>query len=68
MKTTENGDAVRLSILRGCLLNDIASGLWQVVQLTPTDFQEAQQLPAQYAPTRSLHALDYAVSRVPGLR
>ena len=30
--------------LRGRLLADIATGLWQVIQVTATDFQQAQQL------------------------
>jgi predicted nucleic acid-binding protein len=44
--------------LRGRLLADIASGLWQVVQVTPPDFQRAQQLLVVHAPTRGLYAMD----------
>jgi predicted nucleic acid-binding protein len=44
--------------LRGRLLADIASGLWQVVQVTPADFQGAQQLLVTHAPTRSLYTMD----------
>ena len=44
--------------LRGLLLNDIASGLWLVVQVTPADFQRAQQLLIQHATTRSCRTLD----------
>jgi predicted nucleic acid-binding protein len=44
--------------VRGRLLTDIASGLWQVVQVTPADFQQAQQLLVRHATTRSLHTLD----------
>jgi predicted nucleic acid-binding protein len=44
--------------LRGCLLSDIASGLWNIVQVTPTDLQQAQQLLVQHATTRSLRTLD----------
>jgi predicted nucleic acid-binding protein len=44
--------------LRSGLQNDIASGLWQIVQVTPADFQQAQQLLVQHATTRSLRTLD----------
>jgi hypothetical protein len=44
--------------LRGRLLSDIASGLWQIVQVTPADFQQAQQLLVQHATTRGLRTLD----------
>lgn len=44
--------------LRGRLLADIASGQWQVVQVTPADFQRAQQLLVSHGPTRSLYTLD----------
>ena len=44
--------------LRGCLLNDIASGLWRIVQVTPADFQQAQQLLVRYATARSCRTLD----------
>jgi predicted nucleic acid-binding protein len=44
--------------LRGRLLADIASGLWRVVQVTPTDFQQAQQLLVRHALTRSCRTLD----------
>jgi predicted nucleic acid-binding protein len=44
--------------LRGRLLTDIASGLWHVVQVTPADFQRAQQLLVGHATTRSLRTLD----------
>lgn len=44
--------------LRGRLLNDIASGQWSIVQMTPADFQQAQQLLIKHAITRSLRTLD----------
>lgn len=44
--------------LRGRLLSDIASGLWRVAQVTPADFQQAQQLLVHHASTRSLRTLD----------
>jgi predicted nucleic acid-binding protein len=44
--------------LRGRLLADIASGVWQVVQVTPADFQQAQQLLVRHATTQSLRTLD----------
>jgi predicted nucleic acid-binding protein len=44
--------------LRGRLLNDIASGLWQIIQVAPIDFQQAQQLLVQHATTRGLRTLD----------
>jgi predicted nucleic acid-binding protein len=44
--------------LRGRLLADIASGLWQAVQVTSGDFQRAQQLLVSHAPTRSLYTMD----------
>jgi uncharacterized protein len=44
--------------LRGRLLGDIASGLWRIVQVTPADFQQAQQLLVKHGTTRSLRTLD----------
>ncbi len=44
--------------LRGGLLNDIASGLWTVVQMAPTDFQQAQLLLVKHGLGRSLRTLD----------
>lgn len=44
--------------LRGRLLSDIASGLWRIVQVTPADFQQAQQLLVHHATIRSLRTLD----------
>lgn len=44
--------------LRGRLLSDIASGMWRIVQVTPADFQQAQQLLVRHGPTRSLRTLD----------
>jgi predicted nucleic acid-binding protein len=44
--------------LRGRLLSDIASGLWRIVQVTPADFQQAQQLLVNHATIRSLRTLD----------
>src|SRR6266849_2196764 len=44
--------------LRGRLLADIASGLWQIMQVTPADFQQAQQLLVGRATTRSLRTMD----------
>lgn len=50
--------SVEFHRLRGRLLNDIASGLWRIVQVTPADFQQAQQLLLRHATTRSLRTLD----------
>jgi predicted nucleic acid-binding protein len=44
--------------LRGGLLNDIASGLWTVVQVAPVDFQRAQQLIVRHGLARSHRTLD----------
>jgi predicted nucleic acid-binding protein len=44
--------------LRGRLLNDITAGLWQIIQVAPTDFQQAQQLLVQHGTTRGLRTLD----------
>jgi uncharacterized protein len=44
--------------VRGLFLADIAAGLWQVVQVTGTDLQQAQQLLVRYATTRALRTLD----------
>jgi predicted nucleic acid-binding protein len=44
--------------LRGRLLADIASGLWHIIQVTPADFQQAQQLLVQHATTRGLRTMD----------
>jgi predicted nucleic acid-binding protein len=44
--------------LRGHLLNDIASGLWQIVQVTPVDFQQAQQLLVSHALAQNLRTMD----------
>jgi predicted nucleic acid-binding protein len=44
--------------LRGRLLSDISSGLWQIIQVTPADFQQAQQLLVQHATTRAMRTLD----------
>jgi len=44
--------------VRGRFLADIASGLWQVVQVTGADFQRAQQLLVQHGLTRGHRTLD----------
>ena len=44
--------------LRARLLTDIASGLWQIIQIAPADFQQAQQLLVQHATSRGLRTLD----------
>jgi hypothetical protein len=44
--------------LRGLLAADIAAGLWQVVQVVPADYQQAQQLLVRHAVTRSLFTMD----------
>jgi hypothetical protein len=44
--------------LRARLLNDIATGQWQVVQVTPADFQQAQQLLVRHAMTLGLRTQD----------
>jgi hypothetical protein len=54
--------------LRGRLLADIAAGVWQVVPVTPADFQQAQQLRVRHAPIRSLRTLDaLQLAVAPGL-
>ena len=50
--------AAEFQRLRGRLLSEIASGVWQIVQVTPADFQQAQQLLVQHAASRSLRTLD----------
>jgi predicted nucleic acid-binding protein len=45
-------------LVRGRFLADVAAGLWQVVQVTGTDFQRAQQLLVAYGLTRGLRTLD----------
>src|SRR5262245_50862700 len=42
--------------LRGHLLGDIASGMWQVVRVTPADFQQTQQLLVQHGLTHGLRS------------
>ena len=44
--------------LRARLLNDIAAGQWQVVQVTAADFLEAQLLLVKHATTIALRTLD----------
>ena len=44
--------------LRSRLLADVASGPWQIVQLTQADYQQAQQLLVQHGPARSVRTLD----------
>ena len=44
--------------LRGRLLTDIASGLWQIIQVTPADMQQARQFLVRHAITRSLRTMD----------
>lgn len=44
--------------IRGLFLADIASGLWQVLQVSTSDFQEAQRLLVKHAITNSLRSLD----------
>jgi uncharacterized protein with PIN domain len=44
--------------LRGGLLNDIASGLWTVVQVAPAVFQQAQRLLVRHGLVRSHRTLD----------
>jgi predicted nucleic acid-binding protein len=50
--------ALEFHRLRGRLLADIASGLWQIIQVTPADFQQAQQLLVCHATTRGLRTMD----------
>jgi len=50
--------AADFHLVCGRFLADIASGLWQVFQVTGTDFQQAQQLLVRYGPTRGLRTLD----------
>jgi predicted nucleic acid-binding protein len=50
--------AADFHLVRGRFLADIVSGLWQVVQVTGAEFQQAQQLLVRYATTRSLRTLD----------
>jgi hypothetical protein len=44
--------------LRGLLMSDIASGLWQIIRVVPADFLEARQLLVRHATSRSLRTLD----------
>jgi len=44
--------------LRGQFLADIASGLWQVLEVTAADFTLAQELLVRHGLTRSHRALD----------
>ncbi len=44
--------------VRGLFLADIASGLWQVIQVTVADFQLAQQLLVRHGLTRAHRTLD----------
>lgn len=44
--------------LRGGLLNDIASGLWTVMQMAPADYQQAQRLLVKHGLGRSVRTLD----------
>src|SRR5205814_4050284 len=50
--------ALEFHRLRGRLLADIAAGQWQIIQVTPADFQQAQQLLVKHATTRGLRTLD----------
>jgi predicted nucleic acid-binding protein len=50
--------AADFHLARGRFLADIASGLWQVVQVTGADFQRAQQLLVGYGLARGLRTLD----------
>jgi predicted nucleic acid-binding protein len=50
--------ALEFHRLRGRLLADIVSGLWQIVQVTQADFQQAQQLLVRYATTQGLRTMD----------
>jgi hypothetical protein len=50
--------ALEFHRLRGRLLTDIVSGLWQIIQVTPGDFQQAQQLLVRHATTRGLRTMD----------
>lgn len=50
--------AAEFQRLRGRLLADIASGLWHIIQITPADFQQAQQFLVRHATTRGLRTMD----------
>jgi predicted nucleic acid-binding protein len=50
--------AADFHLTRGRFLADISSGLWQVVQVTGADFQQAQQLLVGYGLARGLRTLD----------
>jgi predicted nucleic acid-binding protein len=50
--------ALEFARLRARLLNDVASGLWQIVLLTPTEYQRAQELIALHAVAKGLRTLD----------
>jgi predicted nucleic acid-binding protein len=50
--------AAEFNAVRGRFLADVASGLWQIVQVTGAELQQAQQLLVQYATRRSLRTLD----------
>lgn len=43
---------------RGRFLADIASGLWQIVPVTPAHFHHAQQLLVRHGLGRSMRTLD----------
>jgi len=61
--------AADFHLARGRLLADIAAGLWQVVSVTATHFQQAQQLLVLHGLTHSLRTLDalqLAVALLPG--
>lgn len=50
--------AAEFALVRGRFLADVTSGLWQVVEVTAADLQQAQQLLVRHGPIRSLRILD----------
>lgn len=50
--------ATEFHLVRGRFLADITVGLWQVVEVSSTDLQQAQQLLVRHGLTRGLRTLD----------
>jgi uncharacterized protein len=50
--------AAEFHLVRGRFLVDVAARLWQVVEVTPADLQQAQQLLVRHGLTRGLRTLD----------
>jgi predicted nucleic acid-binding protein len=50
--------AADFNLVRGRFLADVASGLWQVVEVTSAELQQAQQLLVRHGLSRGLRTLD----------